>query len=240
MPREEGNPVTIRKTKGLIIAIDGPVASGKSTAAKGLAKRLGYRYIDTGATYRALAWKALSLGLDLQDGPALARLAKTLAITFEGPPDALRVLVDGQDVTEAIRAPEIDLASSVVSAHGEVREPMVSLQRSLAQEGGVVMDGRDVGTVVFPDADLKFYLDASPETRATRRFQEVSRKGRETTLDEVAEEVRMRDTRDVGRAVSPLQKAPDAVTIDSTDLDVEQVIHRMWVAIWERFPGTGR
>lgn len=228
--------MTVGQARGLIIAIDGPVASGKSTAAKGLAKRLGYWYIDTGAMYRALTWKALSLGLDLQDEPALAGLAETLAITLEGPPEALRVLVDGQDVTEAIRAREVDLASSIVSSHGEVRQRMVALQRNLAREGGVVMDGRDVGTVVFPEADLKFYLDASPETRASRRFQEFTREGQEATIDEVAEEVRRRDTRDAGRKFSPLRKAPDAIAIDSTDLDVEQVVQLMWAAVWERLP----
>lgn len=223
----------------MIVAIDGPSASGKSTAARLLAKRLGYRYIDSGAMYRALAWKALAEGLDLKDGEALAHLVQATRIELKEDVEALQVLVDGVDVTEAIRDPSVDEASSLVSALGGVRKGMVFFQRRLAQRGGIVMDGRDIGTVVFPDADLKFYLKAKLAVRANRRFGELKLKGKRVTLREVLREVKRRDTRDVGRGLSPLKQAEDAIPIDSSLLRVEEVVQRMWEEIWRRLQGRG-
>lgn len=234
--RKESNP----SKRGLIIAIDGPVAAGKSTAACLLAKQLGYRYIDSGAMYRALAWKALTTGIDLKDEEALARLAQATRIEFMGEVEALRVLVDGVDVTEAIRDPAVDEASSLVSSYGGVRRRMVFLQRRLAQRGGVVMDGRDIGTVVFPHADLKFYLKAKLSVRARRRFLELKLKGKRATFREVLREVKSRDTRDAGRRLSPLQQAEDAIPIDSSRLSVEEVVQRMWEEVRRRLPEQKR
>lgn len=212
----------------LIIAIDGPVAAGKSTAARLLARRLAYRYIDSGAMYRALAWKALDRGLDLSDEEGLARLARRMRIELRWKADALRVFVDGRDVTEAIRSPDIDHASSIVSSYGEARRQMVALQRRLARGGGIVMDGRDIGTVVFPDADLKFYLKASLKVRAHRRFLEAKARGMRVSFKGVLEELRRRDRRDTARKISPLRKAEDAIAIDSSLLTVEEMVQRMW------------
>ncbi|MFN3476806.1 MAG: (d)CMP kinase [Candidatus Methylomirabilales bacterium] len=240
-PRAKGSPLSaLCSRRGLIIAIDGPVAAGKSTAARLLAKRLGYRYIDSGAMYRALAWKALTKGLDLQDEAALARLAQTTRIEFMGEAEALRVLVDGFDVTEAIRDPTIDEASSLVSSYGGVRRRMVLLQRRLAQRGGVVMEGRDIGTVVFPDADLKFYLRARLSVRARRRFFELKLKGKRATFRDVLKEVKSRDARDTSRRLSPLQQAEDAIPINSSLLTVEEVVQRMWEEVRRRLKEQGQ
>ncbi len=222
-----------RRRRGLVIAVDGPVGAGKSTIARALARRLGYRYIDTGAMYRSVAWKAGQMAVDLKDEPAVTRVAHHVQIEFVSAPAGQRVLVDGTDVTEAIRRPEISDGSSIVSAYPAVREAMVALQRRLGWDGGVVMEGRDIGTVVFPDAEVKIYLDASLEERARRRFRELEAKGIPVTYDEVLRTLQDRDQRDSTRAHSPLRQAEGAVVFDSTGLTVEQVVDQLL----RRIPG---
>jgi len=211
----------------LVIAVDGPVGAGKSTAARLLAERLGCRYIDSGAMYRALAWKALQMDLDLEDERRLMRLIGDTSITLEGSGDGLIVLVDGQEVSREIRTPEVEQASSKISTLASIRRVMVARQREMASQGGVVMDGRDIGTVVFPDADVKFYLEARLEERAKRRYLEARRAGGAGDLEKFTEEVKVRDARDMGRSASPLRKAEDAVTIDTTGLNTFQVVAAM-------------
>ncbi len=211
----------------LIIAIDGPVGAGKSTAARLLAKRLGYRYIDSGAMYRALSWKALRAGLDLDDEPRLRQLADETSIVLEPAGDRELIFVDGQDVGRQIREREVEQATSRISTHPSVRAVMVAHQRQIAAQGGVVMDGRDIGTVVFPDADVKFYVTARLEIRAQRRYLEAQAAGATRKIDELAEEIQLRDTRDMSRRASPLRKADGAVTIDTSDLPVSQVVDAM-------------
>lgn len=222
----------------LIIAIDGPVGAGKSTASRLLAKRLGYRYIDSGAMYRALAWKALQAGLDLGDERSVSRLADTISIAFEPSGDRERILVDGQDVSRQIREREVEQASSLVSTLASVRRGMVARQRDMAAQGGVVMDGRDIGTVVFPDADVKFYVEARLEVRARRRLHEAQAAGVARGLEELAEEIRVRDCRDLARVASPLRKADDAVKIDTSELNADQVVDAMEEEIKRRIDSS--
>ena len=214
-----------RIPKDLVIAIDGPVAAGKSTTAQLLAKRLGYRHIESGAMYRAIAWKALQQEVDLGDPDALMNLIGHTKLEFKSRDEDLRVFVDAEDVTDALRAPQIGAAASVLSVHPSVREELVRRQRELGAQGGIVMDGRDIGTVVFPDAPVKFYLTASLEARGRRRFlQSPPVAGSEkTTLTEVQN----RDRRDTERAASPLKPAPDAILIDTTLFSPEQVVGEM-------------
>lgn len=221
----------IPRRERLVVAIDGPVGAGKSTAARRLAEALGSVYIDSGAMYRAMGWKAIQAGVDLRDRAGLARLAGQTDIRVVAGPSAPRVLVDGVDVTAALRTPTIDEASSLVSTCLEVRERLVALQRAMAREGGVVMDGRDIGTVVFPDADLKFYLDADLSVRASRRLGDLRHAGAQTDLSAVQVEVERRDERDRGREVSPLRAAADAVPIDSSNLDADEVLRVMLAAV---------
>jgi len=211
----------------LVIAIDGPVGAGKSTAARRLAAALGYVYVDSGAMYRAFGWKAVRDGVGLQDRERLAELAARTDIRILPSAAGPRVLVDGADVTDLLRTPRMDEASSLVSVWPEVRERLVALQRSMARMGGVVMDGRDIGTVVLPDADLKFYLDADPDVRAARRLRDLERTGVAADLAAVRTEVLRRDTRDSSRAASPLHPAPDALRVDSSRLDADAVFALM-------------
>lgn len=228
-----------RLSHRLIIAIDGPVGAGKSTAARLLARRLGYRYIDSGAMYRALAWKALQEGLHLGDERRLRHLADSISITFESGADRLLVLVDGQEVSRQLREKEVEQASSRISTLASVRNVMVARQREMAVQGGVVMDGRDIGTVVFPSADVKFYLEARLEERARRRFLETRDAGGNRNLEELAEEIKVRDARDTKRSASPLRKADDAVTIDTTRLDPSEVVGMMEDKIRKRVTAAG-
>ncbi|HWU36405.1 MAG TPA: (d)CMP kinase, partial [Candidatus Acidoferrum sp.] len=219
-----GSGIPVAKRKRLVIAIDGPVGAGKSTAARRLAEILGYLYIDSGAMYRALGWKAVRTGTDLHDRQRVEALALATNIcVILGTPSA-RVLVDDRDVTAELRTPAMDEASSVVSTYPEVRRRLVTLQRAMAESGGVVMDGRDIGTVVFPNADLKFYLDADLSVRASRRLRDLQRGGGQVDLETVRVEVARRDARDCGRETSPLTVAVDAIRMDSTSLDVEAVV----------------
>jgi len=207
-----------------VIAIDGPVGAGKSTVARALAQRLGYRYVDTGAMYRSVAWQATHRGIDLNDRAAVAEVARAIEIEFVPGAGGQRVVAQGTDVTEAIRSPRMSEGASIVSAYPEVREALVALQRRMGVGGEVIMEGRDIGTVVFPDAEVKIYLDASLDERARRRHEELRAKGETVTFEGVREALRERDHRDSTRAHSPLRAAPDAVVIDSTTLTVAQIV----------------
>jgi CMP/dCMP kinase len=217
-------------TKRLIIAIDGPSGAGKGTVARAVAARLGYRHIDTGAMYRALAWKALQERLDLTDETAIAALAEGASFDVEGG----RIRIDGVDVASTIRTAEMDKAATAVARHPAVRRTLVARQRSYGEGGGIVMEGRDIGTVVFADADVKVYLDASPEERARRRAADpahTSPKGAQ--LSDVATALAERDKNDSTRAASPLTIARDAVVLDTTGLAVDDVIGQV-LALVER------
>jgi cytidylate kinase len=209
---------------GLVIAIDGPSGAGKSTAGRILAARLGYVFLDTGAMYRALALQALRAGVALEDGTALAALVRASAIEL-APHGGVRV--GGEDVTAAIRTREVSAAASRVSVHPEVRREMVARQHEMGRAGGVVMDGRDIGTAVFPDAEVKFYVDADPAQRARRRHEELAAAGVATDLRAIEEETRERDRADSTRTDSPLTRAPDAIHVDTTGLAPETVVDRM-------------
>lgn len=219
------------------IAIDGPVASGKSSVGARVAAALGWPFIDTGTTYRALTWLALQRGIDPSDADALARLAANAQMEVlppSAPGGTQRVLVDGLDATPHLREPEVERQVSVVSAVPEVRARMVDLQRWLAERGPVVMAGRDIGTVVLPDAPLKVYLDAAAETRAARRLAELKRKGIVRPYGEVLAETRARDALDSGRATAPLRPADDAIVIATDALSEDEVVARILALAEER------
>ncbi len=226
-------------TKPFIIAIDGPSGAGKSTLGRRLARELGLLYIDTGAMYRAVALAAAAAGVSESDPEGLARVAHRARIRLEGDPDSLRVLLDECDVSEEIRGETAGRGASVVSAVPEVRRELVRRQRELGEAGaGCVLDGRDIGTVVFPSADVKFFLTAVPEARARRRLDEERARERgpasfEATLADINE----RDLRDATRDDSPLRIADDAVVIDTTELSVEEVFQRMLQTVRDRHPG---
>lgn len=210
--------------KGLIIAIDGPVGSGKSTLARRVAELMGYIYIDTGAMYRALALKALRDGISFNDSDdALLALAQKTRIDLRAEDGTQRVLLDREDVTTAIRTPEVSQAASKIAVNAGVRHVLVAEQRRAGERGGVVMEGRDIGSVVFPDAQLKIFLTASPETRAERRWREHQQKGDVIDQQKTLEEIRERDRRDRERSTSPLVRAADAVVVDSTAMEPEEV-----------------
>ncbi len=211
----------------LIIAIDGPSAAGKSTLAKRLAKDLGFTYLDTGAMYRALALKVLRERIDISNHERLAELVGRTEIDLFGKSGSLQVLLDGEDVSGVIRTPEVSQMASRASALKPVRQWMLKLQRALGQRGSVVAEGRDIGTVVFPNAEVKIYLDASVQERARRRVEELRNAGRQVSLDETLREMTERDKRDSERDLAPLRKAADAIAIDSSSLDAEALAQRV-------------
>jgi cytidylate kinase len=214
----------------LVIAIDGPSGAGKGTVARAVAARLGYRHVDTGAMYRAVAWMAIGRGLPLDDPPAVAGLAATAQIELGGS----RVTIDGQDVTQAIRTPAIDRGAAAVARIPGVRAALVERQRALGAVGGVVMEGRDIGTVVFPGADVKIYLDADPSERARRRAADPAHAGSAVALPELASAMADRDRLDTTRPTSPLVIAPDAVRIDTTGMDIAEVVARVMKEVEKR------
>jgi CMP/dCMP kinase len=218
----------------LIVAIDGPVGSGKSTVARRVAELLGYAYLDSGAMYRAVAWKALRENTPLDSEEKLAALAGGTRIDLVSTDGGYRVLVDGADVTEQIRTAEVAQAASKVATVAGLRTVLVSEQRRAAERGGVVMEGRDIGTVVFPDAGLKIFLDAAVEVRAERRRLEHAQKGERLEFSEVLEEVHQRDRRDRERAVSPLVRAGDAVLVDNTAMGAEETARLIVLLARER------
>ncbi len=212
----------------IVIAIDGPSGSGKSTVGRRLAQRLGYRYLDTGAMYRVAALKAeeLSIGVDNED--KLGKACSNLDIVFVQDGDEIKTFCNGKDVSEAIRRPEISALASEISTRKAVREILVQMQRRMGGGGGIVVEGRDVGTVVYSGAELKFFLDSTPEERGRRRFQELSEKGIRVGLEETVAEMRRRDQRDQMRELSPLRKAEDALVIDSTNMAIDEVVEEMF------------
>lgn len=215
-----------------IVAIDGPAGAGKSTVARRLADALGYVLVDTGAMYRSVALAAKRAKVDWNDGPALGELARGLvaerALVFERDPSlGVRVKLGGEDVSDAIRTPEMAQGASLVSAHQEVRSALLELQRQAGRGGGVVLEGRDIGTVVFPDAEAKFFLTASAETRARRRHADLVAKGNAPSFEQTLEDVKRRDAQDESRAIAPLKKAEDAILVDSTELTIDETVAKM-------------
>lgn len=209
--------------KTIKIAIDGPASAGKSTVAKIVASELGYVYCDTGAMYRALTYQAIEKNIEITDEKRLVELLKEMTISFEPNEDNQKVFVNGEEVTEAIRLPNVTNSVSAVSAHGEVRKELVKRQQEIAAPGGVVMDGRDIGTAVLPTAEVKIFLVASVDERAQRRYKENVSKGIETSLEVLKQEIADRDYKDSHREVSPLIQAEDAILLDTTSLSIEQV-----------------
>jgi len=214
-------------TTKLVIAIDGPAGAGKSTVAQKLAARLGLTYVDSGATYRAAALKVLEDGISPDDERAVVSSVESAEIELQTRGLQIRVLLNGTDVTGKIRSPEVTLAAAKVSRLPEVRAKLIALQRAFARERGVVMEGRDIGTIVFPDAPLKIFLTAQPEERARRRLSDERQKGRDATLEQTAYEIGRRDQLDAERKISPLVAAPDAREIDSTYLTSDQVVEEI-------------
>ncbi|WHY70272.1 (d)CMP kinase [Fictibacillus enclensis] len=220
--------------KKLKIAIDGPAGAGKSTVAKLVADQLSYIYIDTGAMYRALTYKALESGSNLHEGSVLQSLLKETEIELEITDAGQAVILDGKNVSEEIRSAEVTNNVSFVATPQDVREEMVRRQQKLAAQGGVVMDGRDIGTHVMPDAELKVFLVASVEERAKRRYEENRNKGYETSLEQLKEEISLRDKRDSEREFAPLKKADDAIELDTTSMSIQDVVNEILHLVSER------
>jgi cytidylate kinase len=210
-----------------MITIDGPAGSGKSTVSRLLAARLGYLYLDTGAMYRAVALQAKRKSVDLKETEKIGSICRELDLHFKILDGATRLFLGAEDISAAIRSPEMDMLSSAVSAIKEVREAMTVLQRKMAEHGEVVAEGRDMGTVVFPDAEYKFFLDADPRVRAGRRYRERQERGEPVSRQEVEKELKKRDDQDMTRALAPLVPAKDAILLDTTTLTVEEVVEKM-------------
>jgi cytidylate kinase len=216
---------TVAAGETLVVAIDGPAGSGKSTVARLVAKALGFLFLDTGAIYRALALRASRAGVAWDDGRRLASLARDMRLDFRPTEQSQRVVLDGEDVSEAIRTPEMSKGASAVSRHGPVREALLELQRGFGESASLVAEGRDVGTVVFPAAAVKVFLVADPEVRARRRWGDLQRAGLiDVPLEQVLREQVERDAADAERAVAPLRKADDAVAVDTSSMTIDQVV----------------
>jgi len=222
------------RTRGLVIAIDGPSGAGKSTIARQLAKRLGYKQIDTGAMYRAVSYLISQAGIDPANVDAVERVCGNVDVRLDCSNGTQRVFANGQDVTSQIRTPEMSQMTSLISALKPVREALMKAQRKMGSNGGVVLEGRDIGTVVFPDAELKFYLYASPEERGKRRFAELVDKGEQVTLEETIQAVSRRDEQDSQRDLAPLRQAEDAIPIDSSGVCIEDVLKIMEAAFRDK------
>lgn len=229
----------LRGGKGLIVAIDGPSGAGKSTVTKLLADRLGYIHIDTGAMFRAVALAAKRTGVSVDDEKSLVGLCRGLEISFARDNGCCRVMVNGEDVSAEIRTPEISLLTSRISAKKTVRDFLLALQREMGKRGGVVLEGRDIGTVVFPDADVKFFLSASAEERGKRRYLELRAKGEDVSLERTVAEVMQRDEQDARREHAPLRRAEDAIDIDSTGLSIEAVLEKMERIVNDKLEAQG-
>ena len=210
----------------LLITIDGPAGAGKTTVSRDLARRLGYLYVDTGALYRGVALAAKNQGINPNDDEGLKKLCSGLQLSFVEKRESMRLTLNNEDISNDIRTPEITMLASAVSARPVVRQYLLDLQRHLGKEKAAVFEGRDMGTVVFPDADVKFFLDASTQTRALRRYREIESNASQT-LEEVKRDIQRRDHNDSSRKVAPLKAAPDAIVIDSTDLSVGKVVDLM-------------
>jgi len=221
------------RPNGMIVAIDGPVGVGKSTVARQLAERLGYIYIDTGAMYRAITLKAMKQSLDLSDTAVVAALAQDTQLRFIRYSGALRILCDGEDVSEAIRLPAVSAATSPVADNPGVRERLVTLQQEMGKAGGIVMEGRDIGTVVFPDAEIKIFLDADPAVRARRRYHEFVEKKIETTYEKTLADLLERDRRDRNRPVGALTMTPESIRVDTTPFTQNEVVEELYRLVKE-------
>ncbi len=216
------------------IAIDGPAGSGKSTIARILSHKLGFIYVDTGAMYRAIALYCLRQGLKPEEEEKIEHLLPQIEVSIAYEEGNQVVYLNGENVSDQIRTPQVSAMTSPVAAYGPVREKLLELQRRLARENDVVMDGRDIGTHVLPDAELKIYLTASVETRALRRYKELEEKGDKTPLSEIEESIRQRDERDMNREIAPLKQAEDAYFLDSSDLTIDEVVAKIEALVKER------
>ncbi len=216
------------------IAVDGPSAAGKSTLCKAMAERLGYLYVDTGAMYRALAWGAMQRGVDIDDEQGLTAFLATSDIGLQNIDGVPHVFYNGKDVTEAIRTPAISMAASSISRWQAARKYLVAQQQDIGRQGGIVMDGRDIGTVVLPQAEVKIFLTASPDARARRRHKQLLEAGEKATFDQVLADIEKRDAQDQGRKESPLRAADDAAVLDTTDLTFDQSLAAMLEIVAKR------
>jgi cytidylate kinase len=224
----------------IIVAIDGPSGAGKSTVGRMLARELGYLYIDTGAMYRAIGWKAKMEGVKPEEGPELRALCENTNVELKRADGELSIYVDGVDVTSLIRTPEMSMMASAVSAQPCVRKRLLEFQRSMGRQGGVVLEGRDIGTVVFPEAQAKFYLDADVNERARRRYEELRAKDARADFQATIDEVVKRDYNDSHRDIAPLMKAGDAIVVDSSSMTPEEVVAFMKAKVEEIAAGRGK
>ncbi len=215
----------------MIIAIDGPAGSGKSTVAQLIASRLNFKYIETGSMYRAVAWQAQQAGIDPKDVERIAEVARNISIEFQPGTERQKVMVDGEDLTPVLKTETIGRLAAIVAANKGVREVMVAQQQNMGRNGNVVMDGRDIGTVVFPDADKKFFLVADQKERAQRRHEEIKAKHPEVTFEKIYEQLQQRDYEDENREVSPLVPAKDSILLDTTRMNIDEVVAQMIEAI---------
>ena len=222
-----GGAAKVDNDRQMTVTIDGPAGAGKSTVGKLLARQLNYHYLDTGAIYRALALRVTELGLEGAADERIGALTREVSIVFRKEDEGLRIILDGRDVSDAIRTPDIGMLASRVSAIPAVREALLIVQRNIGRHGGIVAEGRDMGTVVFPEADVKFYLDADELERSKRRYLELKAKKEDVDLLSVHEDLRKRDLQDMSRAMAPLKPAEGAVIVDSTHMDVNEVVNRM-------------